>query len=103
MCSNDFAFSLIIVSFSYLLIFFKINIYVIICTRCSDVKTKKVCVAKAVHTANLCAHHTHTHTHTHTHKITPSSVCVCLCMCVFMRVGLCVSVFGKGHFAKSTN
>lgn len=45
------------------------------------------------------------HLHMHTHKIATLSmyVCVCLCMCAFMRVGICVSVFGNGHFAKSTN
>lgn len=45
------------------------------------------------------------HLYMHTHKIATLSmyVCVCMCMCAFMRVGICVSVFGNGHFAKSTN
>lgn len=47
------------------------------------------------------------HLYMHTHKIATLSmyvcVCMCLCMCAFMRVGICVSVFGNGHFAKSTN
>lgn len=41
------------------------------------------------------------HLHTHTHKIATLSMYVCVC--AFMRVGICVSVFGNGHFAKSTN
>lgn len=46
---------------------------------------EKVCDAQAVHTANLCAHHTHT-------KLHPQA-CVCVCVCVCVRVCSCVWVY----------